>query len=339
MNVFCQSVDFRSCSAAAAEKLVLDRQQKEDFLHSCRGRCEISDALVLNTCNRLEFYFYAKRQFNASAFISNFIFCDCWNEYKQTFYGLEVARHLFNVAAGLESQIIGENEIFSQLKSAYSFALRCGTVKFMFHHLLHSAFRAAKAVKTHTNISAGALSIAQAAVELAANNIPIQGAKIFVIGSGSNAELIVKHLIRKKVRDFTIVARNLITAGRIIEKTIGLVLPLSELENNLLDVDVVFIAAASQGPLIKAAGLESRIKPLILVDLSMPPGVEPPVKEMDNVKLFDIDSLSEIINFNNLKRRTEIPRAQAIIDEHLRAFKIWQSDLNLVPQIAQKFGR
>ncbi len=336
MDLFCQSVNFSDCPAATGEKLVLDRRQQQDFLYNFHNCPQISDALILNTCNRLEFYFYAKKQFNASAFVNSFISNDCWNRYKQSFYGLDVAEHLFSVAAGLESQIIGENEIFSQLKSAYSFALHCDTIKFMFHRLLHSAFRVAKAVRTHTGISAGALSIAQAAVELAANHIDIGKVKVFVIGSGANAGLVVKHLIRKKVRDFTVVARNLTAAGKMIEKTMGLVLPLSELENNLSNADIVFTAAASQEPLITACLLRKRVKPLILIDLSVPPNVEPQVKEMPDIKLFNIDSLSEIINANNLKRRTEIPKAQAIIKQHLQAFSNWRNGLIIEPLTAQR---
>ena len=328
MNLFCQSVDFRNCPAGVGagmrEKLVLDPQQQGDFLYSCYSFAEISDALILNTCNRLEFYFYAKKQFDISAFLDDFISYSFWDECKQTFRGLDVAGHLFSVAAGLESQIIGENEIFSQLKSAYSFALRHNTVNFIFHHLLHSSFRLAKAVRTHTDINTGALSIAQAAVELAADNFSISGAKVLVIGSGTNAELVMKHLIRKNAGDIIIVARNKDAAGKLIERNrAGWFLPLNELENCLFCADIVFAATTSQKPLITAAELENRAKPLILIDLSVPPNIETKAKDVAKVKLFNIDSLNKIISANNRKRQTEIPKAKAIIDEHLQTFSQW----------------
>ena len=334
MNLFCQSVSFRDCSAVAGEKLVLDKERQRNFLYNCRDYPQISDALVLNTCYRLEFYFYAKKCFDVSAFVDDFVSHNYWNEYKQTFYGLDVAEHLFSVAAGLESQIIGENEIFSQLKAAYSFALRCKTVNTMFHHLLHSAFRVAKAVRTHTDINTGALSIAQAAVELAADNFatcgePVESinkAKVLVIGSGANAELIVKHLIRKNVTDIAIAARNHIAAEQLIQKTAGQFLPLNKLENSLSDADIVFVASSSPQPLLTAKSIpRKRTKSLLLIDLSVPPNIESEVEKLDNIKLFNIDSLKEIINANNLNRKNEIPKAQAIIDEHLRVFKIWQN--------------
>ncbi len=330
MNLFCQSVDFRNCPASAAEKLVLDSGRQKDFLQSCCGCAQISDALVLNTCNRLEFYFYAEENFDISEFIGNSLAVDYWNEYKQTFYGLDAVGHLFSVAAGIESQIIGENEIFSQLKSAYSFALRCNTVKFMFHRLLHNAFRVAKAVRTHTDISTGALSIAQAAVELAADNFTISGANVFVIGSGSNAELIIKHLIRKNVQDFSIVARNADSAQQLIEKTNGKFLPLSKLESCLADADIVFTATSSSQPLLTAKSIQQkRTKPLILIDLSVPRNIDPELAEVEKVKIFTIDNLNKIIEQNNFKRKGELPKALAIIDEHLRMFSQWLEGLKV----------
>jgi glutamyl-tRNA reductase len=335
MNLIFQGVDFKNYSAGASEKLILDAQQQRLFLRSCRACPQISDALILNTCNRLEFYLYAGKSFDISAFIGNFISSDCWNKYKRTLYDLDTVRHLFSVAAGIESQIIGENEIFSQLKSAYSFALRCNTVKFMFHRLLHSAFRTAKAVKTHTNVSAGALSIAQAAVELAADNSVIEQARVFVIGSGTNAELVMKHLIRKNAGDITVVARNPGAAQQLISKTIvGQFLPLSNLENCLPDVDIVFTATSSPQPLLTAKSiLRERTKPLLLVDLSIPRNIEPELEKIGKVKLFNIDSLQKIIDGNNLKRANEIPKAQAIIDEHLQAFSRWFESLSVIPAV------
>jgi glutamyl-tRNA reductase len=338
MNLFCQSVNFKDCPHGVGQKLVLDRRQQENFLRHCLNFPQISDALILNTCNRLEFYFYTKKDFNVSPIIDNFISHDCWNKHKQTFSGLDVAKHLFSVASGLESQIVGENEIFSQVKNAYTFALQCQTVKHTFHRLLHITFRAAKAVKTNTNISTGALSIAQAAVQLAADHIEIENAKAYIIGSGANAELVVKHLIRKKNQDYTIVARNLDVARQLIGTTAGKFLHLSNLQNHLSDADVVYTVTAAQEPLITAAHLQKRTKPLILIDLSVPPNIDAHAGTLDNVKLFNIDSLNEIISKNNSKRQAEVPKAQEIINEHVLTFTKWFEGTNTVPMVAKKVG-
>ncbi len=324
MNLFCQSVDFRTCPADLREKLVLDPTRQELFLRTCLENPQISDALLLNTCNRLEFYFCLVDDFDISAFVDEFISYNDWSEYKQTFRGLDSAGHLFKVAAGVESQIIGENEIFAQLKSAYSFAIRCDTVGFMFHRLLHSAFRLAKAVRTHTDINTGALSIAQAAVGLAAVNFNIAEAKILIIGSGANAELILRHLIRKNAEDITIVARNEDASEKLIDKNqAGRFLPLNELGNHISGADVVFTASSSQKPIITVVNLENCHKPLILIDLSVPANIEKEAENIEGIKLFNIDSLNAIININNRKRRGQIPKAKMLIAEHLRTFACW----------------
>jgi glutamyl-tRNA reductase len=318
---------------------MLDRQQQTDFLSFCRRHKAISDALILNTCNRLEFYFYAKKLFGVETFVGDFVSSDCWDRHKQTFYGLDVVRHLFSVSAGLESQIIGENEIFSQLKSAYSFAISCETIKSIFHHLLHCAFRATKAVKTNTNISAGALSIAQAAVELAMKAADVN-VKVYVLGSGASAVLVVRHLIRKKIKDIIVVSRNTQAGEQLIEKTnSGRFVPLSRLNSCLNDADVFFAATASQKPLITAAELQKRDKPLLLIDLSVPPNVEPQAGKLETVRLFNIDSLNDVISDNNRRRLTEIPKAQAIINKHLEMFSKWFENPLVSAAVMEKAGR
>jgi glutamyl-tRNA reductase len=204
----------------------------------------------------------------------------------------------------------------------------------MFHRLLHSAFRAAKAVRTHTDINTGALSIAQAAVELAADNFAVGKAIVVIVGSGTNAELVLKHLIKKKVQNITIAARNRIAGEQLIKRAgLGRYEPLSKLNSCLSDADIVFAATAAGKPLITAAKLQKRVKPLILIDLSVPRNIEPQAGKIDKVKLFDIGSLNKIINENNLKRQTELPKAKAIIDEHMQTFSQWLEGLEVVPMI------
>lgn len=332
MNLICQSANFLDCPAAGCE-LSLERQRHREFLLDSKNYPQISDALILNTCNRLEFYFYCSKKFDISGHIDNFVSVQCWKKHKKIFFGIEAAAHLFSVAGGLESQIIGENEIFAQLKSAYSFALRCETINFVFHHLMHSAFRVAKAVRTHTNISTGVLSTAGAAVRLAAEQRAIGKAKVFVIGSGANAELVIKHLIKKKVGDITLVARNFEAASQLIEKTSVKFLHLSKLKENLHNADIIFAATASQEPLIATEHLNECGHPLVLIDLSVPPNIEPEAARVSGIKLFNMKSLNEIISRNNIMRKNEVPRAKAVINSHLPAFTNWYENLKMEPAV------
>ncbi|MEN6385449.1 MAG: glutamyl-tRNA reductase [Phycisphaerales bacterium] len=337
------------------EKFILDRQQKERFFEQCRDIPQISDCLILNTCNRLEFYFYARKNFDAAEMINVFFNSEetrllrhpaslklrrtprndtslCWEQNMEEFKGIEVPGHLFRVAAGLESQIIGENEIFAQLKSAYSFAIECNMIKAAFHHLFHCAFRVAKAVRTETEISSGALSIAGAAVVLAQINCEIEKAKVFVVGSGANAEVLLKHLIKKKVRDITVVGRNQNSTMELIKKTKGKFVQLENLGEKISDADVVFTATSAKEPLITAEMVKNRINPLVMIDLSVPSNIEREQKN-SNVKIFNIQSLDEIIKSNNLKRKNEIPKVQAVINEHLPVVSEWFENKKAVQMV------
>ncbi|HAL44567.1 MAG: glutamyl-tRNA reductase [Planctomycetes bacterium GWF2_42_9] len=329
MILTCQSVNFSECSGEAIN-FVLDKCQQENFLSACEKMQEIGECLILNTCNRLEFYFYARENFDVLQFIADTVGSE-WAECAQNFEGIEAARHLFRVAAGLESQIIGENEIFAQLKAAYSFALDCGTIKTAFHHLFHSAFRVAKAVRSQTDISSGALSIAGAAIAMAQINCEIEKAKVFVVGSGANAELLVKHLAKRKVKDVTVVARNHCSAMRLIGKTSGKFMEIDGLAENILQADVVFTATSSKSPLIREEMIKERSRPLVLIDVCVPPNVD--AGENANVKYFNIESLNEIIETNNNKRKNEIPKAQAIVNQHLTGISEWLENKHAVTMV------
>ncbi|OQA02642.1 MAG: Glutamyl-tRNA reductase [Planctomycetes bacterium ADurb.Bin401] len=321
MELFCQSVDFKRCSIREAGLFVLEKKVQEEFLADCGRKSQISDALVLNTCNRLEFYFYAEDETVVSQVIEAHI-GGIWKDYAGKFSGMDAAEHLFRVAAGLESPIIGENEIFSQLKAAYSFALACGSVNYTFHHLLHCAFRIAKAVRSQTEISMGALSVAGAAVATASINRELEKARVIVIGSGANAELLVKHLIKKKVQDITVAARNCQAGSRL-----GKYVPLISLSKCISNADVVFTATSSKEPLIKKEMVENRKNPLLLIDVSVPSNIEDGMSEAENVKVFDIESLKEVIKANNAKRRNEVPKAKAVVKEFLPQISNWLKTL------------
>ncbi|MHC4501105.1 MAG: glutamyl-tRNA reductase, partial [Planctomycetota bacterium] len=174
----------------------------------------VSEAVILDTCNRIEFYVYAKKTFDVTGFLAELIGqvrpegLDTWHKYSRQSGEMDVVRHLFEVAAGLDSQMIGENQILSQVQSAYTLSLDCRMSKFMFHRLFHNAFRVGKAVRTSTNINCGAVSVSLAAVELAKTKIDLSSAPAMVIGAGENAELAAKYLLKAGLQNLIIANRN-----------------------------------------------------------------------------------------------------------------------------------
>ncbi len=170
--------------------------------------------MILQTCNRLEFYTYARKSFDCRGFLTALIgqvrpgAGDTWSKYSSESLGIDVARHLFEVAAGLDSQMIGENQVLSQVKSAYTQSLDCRTSSMIFHRLFHNAFRAGKAVRTDTNINCGAVSVGLAAVELAKKKIKMTGSTAMVIGAGENAELVARYLLKAGLSRLIIANRS-----------------------------------------------------------------------------------------------------------------------------------
>jgi len=230
----------------------------------------ISEAVILETCNRLEFYLYVKKTFDASGFLTELVgqICpdaaDTWRQYRQEKTGMDVVRHLFEVSAGLDSQMIGENQILSQVKSAYTQSLDCRMSKFMFHRLFHNAFRVGKAVRTQTHINCGAVSISLAAVELAKKKIDLSDATAMVIGAGENAELAAKYLLKTGLSDLIVANRNAEKAQDMaLRLKTGQVIGLEDIPQKLDEVDLLVSSTGSAEPIVKHEAVEDILTPCL----------------------------------------------------------------------------
>jgi glutamyl-tRNA reductase len=236
--------------------------------------------------------------------------------------------------------MLGENQILSQVKSAYTESLDSRMSRFLFHHLFHSAFRAAKAVRTNTNINCGLSSVSLAAVELAKREIDLSAATAIVIGAGENAELVAKYLVKAKAVGLIIANRDKTKAQAICNwLSTGEAIGLEELADTLAEVDLVISSTAATEPVLTyhtaSKILAQRKRPLLIIDIAVPRDVEAKVGEIECVRLYDIDELDERIIENEKKRRTEFDKAQQIIAEFTNEFAGWYNSLNLVPVISQ----
>jgi glutamyl-tRNA reductase len=295
----------------------------------------ISEAVILQTCNRLEFYLYAKKTFDVTGFLTELIQhvrpdgVDTWRQYRAETTGIDVVRHLFEVAAGLDSQMIGENQILSQVKSAYTESLDCRMSKFMFHRLFHNVFRLGKAVRTHTDINCGAVSISLAAVELAKTKMDLPTCSAMVIGAGENAELAAKYLLKNGLQNLVIANRNLDNAQAMKSRLkTGQIISLENVAEKLVGVDLLVSSTGAAEPILTYETSEDilahRDRPLLIIDIAVPRDIDPA-----------LDKLDEQISRNKEKRSSEIPKAQAIVAEFTDRFAKWYDSLNLVPVIAQ----
>jgi glutamyl-tRNA reductase len=345
MKLIYHGITHHNCPVEAREAISLSADQQAGALQKIAATAPVSEALILDTCNRTEFYLYTGKEFDTQSFLDGLITAihpDClelWQKYQSTTGGIEVVRHIFNVAAGLDSQMLGENQIISQLKTAYTASIEAKTSKFFFHHLLHSAFRAAKAVRTQTDINCGAVSISLAAVELAKSKMSLSACAVMLIGAGENAAIAAKYLVKAGIKQLLIASRTTDSARTLAARLkTGNVISLDAVPQALADVDLVVCSTAAKSPLITPANsawiLDQRQTPVVIIDIAVPRDIDPALGTHLNVNLYNIDDLNDQVARNKATRAGEIPKALAIIDEHAAKFADWLDSLNVADLIA-----
>lgn len=346
MKLVLINITHHNCTVELREKVSFTDRQRRFCLREMHKKDEIDEAAVLDTCNRTEFYVSAKDGFNVNQFLSKLIgqirpdAVDTWNKFSTQSTGMDVVRHLFEVAAGLDSQMIGENQIFSQVKAAYTESIDCKMSRFLFHRLFHTAFRAGKAVRTQTNINCGAVSIALAAVEFTRKKIDLPTSSAIVIGAGENAELVAKYLLKAGLPCLIIANRNIQKAKALISRIKSCqVISLVDITNRLQQVDLIIATTAATEPVLTyqevADNLAQREKKLLLIDIAVPRDIDPAISHFEPVTLINIDDLNAQINHNKQQRNSEIPKAQKIIEDFTDSFSRWYDSLNLIPAIAK----
>jgi len=346
MKLVLHNLTYHNCPVQDRERVAFTAEQRHSMLKKMHAQEQINEAAILETCNRLEFYLYAQKDFDTRSFLTKLIdqtrsdAVDVWCSRTVDCEGRDVVRHLFEVAGGLDSQMLGENQILAQVKSAYTESLDCRTSKMVFHRLFHSSFRAGKAVRTHTNINCGAVSIGLAAVELAKTKINMSAGAAIVIGAGENAELVAKYLLKADLDDLILANRDIQNAQALACRLgKGRVIPLDQIPQNLNKVDLMISSTAAPEPVVTYEAAEThlshRTRPLLIIDIAVPRDIDPRISRFDCVELFNIDDLNGQIGINVEKRANEIPKAQAIVGEFTDKFMQWYESLDLVPTISK----
>ena len=346
MKLVLNNITYHNCPVQVRERVVFTPERRRLLLKRMRAEQGVSEAVILQTCNRLEFYLYAEKSFDCRAFLTQLISrlqpasVDTWSKYSTESTGVNIVQHLFEVSAGLDSQMLGENQILSQLKSAYTESINCRMSKLIFHRLFHNAFRVGKAVRTDTDINCGAVSIGLAAVELARRKIDVSSGTAMVIGAGENSELVARYLLKAGLKHLIIANRDTQKAEAIASRLKSArVITLPDIAETLSEVDVLISSTAAVEPVVKYRmvkdALVHREKALLIIDIAVPRDVEPDVSQFECVSIYNIDDLNEQINSNRDKRSNEIPKARAIVQEFTDKFSRWYDSLNLVPVISK----
>jgi glutamyl-tRNA reductase len=332
----------------------VDLRERTDFharglaasVRSLTDRGSTREAVVVSTCNRAELYAACddvdRARDDLTRFISEFhaLPPDQVTPHVYAVPDLEAARHLFRVAAGLDSLVVGEPQILGQVKQAHTIAAESRTAGPLLNRLFHSSFAVGKRVRTETGLGAGAVSVSYAAVALARKIFgDVSGRSVLVIGTGEMGKLTARHMKSQGVREMTIISRTMANAARTAE-AIGeaTAAQWDNMDAALGASDIVITATGSPSPFLTRARVERimrrrRNRPLFIIDIAMPRDVEASAGEIEQVFLYNIDDLQATVRENLARRASEVARAEAIVGEELEKFGVWFRARGAVPTV------
>jgi glutamyl-tRNA reductase len=338
----------------------VDLRERVDFqgrveaaLRALAARGSTHEAVVLSTCNRAEVYAasddVAQSRRDLAAFMSDFHGVDhsVLAPHLYDLADLDSARHLFRVAAGLDSLVVGEPQILGQVKEAHALATGAHTVGPVLNRLFHLSFAAGKRVRTETGLGAGAVSVSFAAVALARKIFgDLKGRNVLVIGAGEMGKLTAMHMKSQGVQQVTIVSRTMAHAARTAELIGGAsAAPWEEMDAALGASDIVITATGAGTTILTKGRIEAvmrtrRNRPLFIIDIAVPRDVEASAVEIEQVFLYNIDDLQATVRENEARRAGEVLRAEAIVTEEVGKFVAWLRSRGAIPTVValrQKF--
>ena len=299
---------------------------------------------LLSTCNRVELLLVTDGGSKVKDAIIDFLFGDTVTreESRQYLYILndkEAVHHLFMVAASLDSMVVGEAQILGQLKEAYRHAAHLGCTGPLLNKLIHKSFSVAKRVRTETAIGSHAVSISYAAVQLAKKIFGNLGDKnVLLIGAGEMAELAAEHLVGQGVGSVTVANRTLARAVTLAKRFQGKAVSMNELVAQLKHVDIIISSTGATEIILHKDEVKSVMRArmnrsLFFIDIAVPRDLDPRLNELENVYLYDIDDLSNVVQINKSERDKEAVKAARIVDEEALKFERWFTGLAVTPTI------
>ncbi len=344
MDILLLGVNHKTAPVEVRERLAL-RESDPSALRLFHDLPACLEIVFLSTCNRVEIIAgtndieAARRQlvetWQKSSGVSPEVFSRSTYEYS----GVDAVRHVFRVASSLDSMVVGEPQILGQLKDAYRDASEANCSGHLLNKLMHKAFSTAKRIRTETRIASQAVSISYAAVELAKKIFgDLKGKSALLVGAGEMAELAAQHLKTNGIDDLIVANRTLERAIELSKALGGKAVSLEELEDMLVDVDIVISSTGAPGLVIKKEQVKRIMRPrrhrlLFFIDIAVPRDIDPDINEIDNVYLFDIDELKEVVEENKAERKKEAIRAERIVEAEVIKFKSWMKSLDIIPII------
>ena len=327
------------------ERLDFGTEKIKDALASLVARPDFGEAVVLSTCNRSELYVTctniteAKRSLIVLLTEFHQLPAEILEPHLYVCVDGEVAQHLYRVAAGLDSLVVGEPQIFGQVKEALAIATDQHCAGPLLNRLFHSSFTVGKRVRTETGLAEGAVSVSFAAVSLARKIFgDLASLHVLLLGAGEMTALTALHLRSQKVREIVIASRTPTHANSLADEIEGTTIPWSAYTEALDHADIVITATSSPKPILTKETLQNsmqtgRDKPLFIIDVGVPRNVEAEAGRIEQVFLYNIDDLTSIVKDNLSGRKTEIQQAETIVSNEARQFDTWLQARRAIPTI------
>jgi glutamyl-tRNA reductase len=339
-------LNHRSAPIEVRESVAFENSYLRDALARLQSYPSIQEGVILSTCNRVEVVAAASDSRNAFAEISTFL-----NEQKAhrtpgpigdhvyTYRGADAVRHLFRVAASLDSMVVGEPQILGQLKVYYDAAHNAGTVGTILHRLFHRSFSVAKRVRTETGIGSGAVSVSSVAVDLAKRIFDrFDDKTVMLIGAGKMGDLMARHLQSQGVRSLMVTNRTFERAVELAERIQGSPIRFEDFPRYLKLADLVIGCTGGLELLVDAAQVEKVLrerkhKAMFFIDIGDRRNFDARINDLDNVYLYNIDDLKSVADENLQERSNEANKAEGIVHDEVQSFVRWVGSLEQVPTI------
>ena len=343
MTLIAYGINHATAPVEVREQINFGNDLVADALHELKHQHGVHEAAILSTCNRTELYCSLEESDNKQPvdWLHNFhgIKPGMLNPFLYVHPGVNAVRHVLRVASGLDSMILGEPQVLGQLKDAYQRAVNAGSVGHQLNRLFQHSFHVAKEVRNNTAIGSHPVSVAFAAVRLAQQIFgDLSNQTALLIGAGETIELATRHLYENGLRRMIIANRTLERSQRLANQYSVYAVQIGDIGKHLAEADIVISSTASPLPILGKGAVESAIKqrkhkPVFMVDIAVPRDIEVEVGELDDVYLYSVDDLKDLVQENLKNRQQAAVQAEQIIDSQALEFMNWLDSLDAVSTI------
>ena len=331
MQLTVLGLNHRTAPVEIRERFNFSADRVASIMRRLRNYDNIPEAMLLSTCNRTELYMVMENTDESIPFVKHLLEHLAGEAYKSEYFynlsGTHCVRHLFRVASSLDSLVVGEGQILSQIKNAYHIARTSGMTDTILNTIMNKAIAVGKRVRTETKIAYSSVSVSSAAVDLAMNILgDLSAANILVLGAGHMSELTARHLIDKGAKTIIVSNRNLDHAKELADKFNGKAIPYDEMFAQAAAADIIITSTGAPHYVLTAKNLGPLLanrqgKPLILIDIAVPRDVDPELSKFGGVTIYNIDDLENVVDVNKNFRSSEAKVAENIIEEEIAALK------------------